>query len=134
MPTGRTGRKKWPFAAGIVVILATVSWLAYSGIQESKTYYVTVSELFTNQDLQSRRLRVAGDVTTGSIAREDGRVRRGAAQIGPKPAGRAQAEHIRRGDVLGFLDDGAFGRHQGFLDPPSRPAHQMGDGERRSRN
>jgi cytochrome c-type biogenesis protein CcmE len=74
MPTGRTGRKKWPFAAGIVVILATVSWLAYSGIQESKTYYVTVSELFTNQDLQSRRLRVAGDVTTGSIAREDGRV------------------------------------------------------------
>jgi cytochrome c-type biogenesis protein CcmE len=70
----RSGRKKWPFAAGIVVILATVSWLAYSGIQESKTYYVTVSELFQDEGLQSRRLRVAGDVTTGSIAREDGRV------------------------------------------------------------
>ena len=74
MPTGRTGRKKWPFAAGILVILATVSWLAYSGIQESKTYYVTVSELFSNHDLQARRLRVAGDVTTGSIGREDGHV------------------------------------------------------------
>jgi cytochrome c-type biogenesis protein CcmE len=70
----RSGRKKWPFAAGIVVIIATVSWLAYSGIQESKTYYVTVSELFSNQGLQDRRLRVAGDVTTGSILREDGRV------------------------------------------------------------
>jgi cytochrome c-type biogenesis protein CcmE len=70
----RSGRKKWPFAAGIVVIIATVSWLAYSGIQESKTYYVTVSELSTNQDLQDRRLRVAGDVTTGSILRESGRV------------------------------------------------------------
>ena len=74
MPTGRSGRSKLPFAAGIVVIIATVAWLAYSGIQESKTYYVTVSELFSNQDLQERRLRVAGDVTTGSILRQDGRV------------------------------------------------------------
>lgn len=74
MPNGRTGRSKLPFAAGIVIILATVSWLAYSGIQESKTYYVTVSELFSNQDLQERRLRVAGDVSTGSISRDDGRV------------------------------------------------------------
>ena len=70
----RSGRKKWSFAAGIVVILATVSWLAYSGIQESKTYYVTVSELAANRDLQDRRLRVAGDVTTGSILRNDGHV------------------------------------------------------------
>lgn len=74
MPSSRSGRSKLPFAAGIVVILATVSWLAYSGIQESKTYYVTVSELFTNQELQARRLRVAGDVTTGSIGRDGGHV------------------------------------------------------------
>ena len=74
MTTGRSGRSKWPFAAGIVVIVATISWLAYSGIQESKTYYVTVSELFSNQELRERRLRVAGDVTTGTIQREDGRV------------------------------------------------------------
>jgi cytochrome c-type biogenesis protein CcmE len=74
MPTGRSGRSKLPFAAGIVVILATVAWLAYTGIQESKTYFVTVSELFSNEDLRERRLRVAGDVTTGSILREDGRV------------------------------------------------------------
>jgi cytochrome c-type biogenesis protein CcmE len=74
MPGKRSGRSKLPFAAGIAIILATVAWLAYSGIQESKTYYVTVSELFSNEDLQARRLRVAGDVTTGSILREDGRV------------------------------------------------------------
>lgn len=74
MPNRRTGRSRLPFAAGIIVIIATVSWLAYSGIQESKTYYVTVSELYQDSSLQSRRLRVAGDVTTGSIVRTDGRV------------------------------------------------------------
>ncbi len=70
----RSGRKNWRFAAGISVILTTVAWLAYSGIQESKTYYVTVSELVDSQQLQERRLRVAGDVTAGSILRDDGRV------------------------------------------------------------
>ncbi|MSO20081.1 MAG: cytochrome c maturation protein CcmE [Acidobacteria bacterium] len=74
MSSVRSGRKNWRFAAGIAVILTTVAWLAYSGIQESKTYYVTVSELVDSQQLQERRLRVAGDVTAGSILRDDGRV------------------------------------------------------------
>lgn len=78
----RRGRRNWQFAAGIVVILTTIAWLAYSGIQESKTYYVTVSELMSSEDLRDRRLRVAGDVTTGSIERADGRVRFQIAQGG----------------------------------------------------
>lgn len=74
MPGMRSGRKKYQFAAGIGVILATVGWLAYTGIQESKTYYITVGELLANQDAQHRRFRVAGDVVPGSIERSNGRV------------------------------------------------------------
>ena len=70
----RSKKNKWPFAAGIVIILATVSWLAYSGIEESKTYYVTVSELLSTTSTAHRRFRVAGDVATGSIQRSAGRV------------------------------------------------------------
>ena len=70
----RPRRKKWQFGAGIVIILATITWLAYSGIQESKTYYVTVSELLATPETQHRRFRVAGDVASGSIQRAVGRV------------------------------------------------------------
>lgn len=67
-------RKKAPFAIGFAIILATLGWLAYSGIQESKTYYVTVAELLANPDATHRRLRVGGDVAVGSIRRMQGRV------------------------------------------------------------
>ena len=67
-------RKKVQFAVGFAIILATVGWLAYSGIQESKTYYVTISELLTSPDLNHRRYRVAGDVAPGSIRRTERRV------------------------------------------------------------
>jgi len=70
----RSSRKKWQFAIGIAVVLTTIGWLAYSGIQESKTYYITVSELLAAPDADHRRLRVAGDVEPGSIQRTDGRV------------------------------------------------------------
>ena len=70
----RSGRNKWQFGAGIVIILSTIAWLGYSGIQESKTYYVTVSELLATPESQHRRFRVAGDVASGSIQRAVGRV------------------------------------------------------------
>ena len=68
-------QKSIPFMLGIVVILSTLGWLGYSGVQESKTYYVTVSELYASPEAQQRRFRVAGDVATGSIQRAEGRVR-----------------------------------------------------------
>jgi cytochrome c-type biogenesis protein CcmE len=59
------------FAALVVVIVGTLAWLAKSGIDESKTYYKTISEL---KDLKSdqlgKRVRVTGDVVPGSIHRE----------------------------------------------------------------
>ena len=70
----RKGKNKWQFAIGIVIILTTIGWLAYSGIQESKTYYVTVSELLAAPENSHRRFRVAGDVAAGTIKHSAGRV------------------------------------------------------------
>jgi cytochrome c-type biogenesis protein CcmE len=58
------------FAALIVVIVGTLVWLAVGGIQESKTYYRTIEEVeVMGSEALGKRLRVAGDVEGGSIAR-----------------------------------------------------------------
>jgi cytochrome c-type biogenesis protein CcmE len=67
-------RKQLKFAVGSVVIVLTLSYLAYSGYQESKTYYQTVPELFAMKDnAYDKRLQVSGDVIPGSIKR-DGKI------------------------------------------------------------
>src|SRR5205807_6406223 len=59
------------FGAAIVVILITLSYLAYTGVQESKSYYVTIAELRGMGDsAHTKRLRVAGTVVPGSIKRQ----------------------------------------------------------------
>ena len=56
--------------AAAVVVIATVSWLAYTGVRDSKSYYVTITELNAmGKTAYSRNLRVAGNVVPGSIAR-----------------------------------------------------------------
>src|SRR5437763_14719841 len=58
------------FGAAIVVILISLGFLAYTGVQESKSYYVTIKELHgMGDDAFSKRLRVAGNVQPGSIKR-----------------------------------------------------------------
>ena len=58
------------FAALIVVIVGTLVWLAVGGVSESKTYYKTIEELGQlGRAAKGKRLRVAGDVTSGSIVR-----------------------------------------------------------------
>jgi cytochrome c-type biogenesis protein CcmE len=67
-------RKQLKFAVGSVVIVLTLSYLAYSGYQESKTYYHTVPELYALKDnAYEKRLQVSGDVIPGSIKR-DGKI------------------------------------------------------------
>src|SRR5436189_3307971 len=64
-------RKQLKFALGSVLIILTLSCLAYSGYQESKTYYHTVPELYAMKDsAYDLRLQVSGDVVPGSIQRE----------------------------------------------------------------
>ncbi len=65
----RSNQNQVKFAVGVVLILIVLGWLAYGGIQESKTYYVTVAELKASPDGYHRRYRVAGDVVPGSIHR-----------------------------------------------------------------
>jgi cytochrome c-type biogenesis protein CcmE len=64
-------RKQLKFVVGSLVIILTLAYLAFSGYQESKAYYQTVSELYaSNEKAYERRLKVAGDVVPGSIQRE----------------------------------------------------------------
>jgi cytochrome c-type biogenesis protein CcmE len=56
------------FGAGIAVILGVLVWLAWTGVQESKSYYVTIKELRQMGDgAYVKHLRVAGTVQPGSI-------------------------------------------------------------------
>src|SRR5215467_2000592 len=58
------------FGAATVVIVLLLGYLAYTGVQDSKSYYVTIKELHSMGDsAYSKRLRVAGNVQPGSIKR-----------------------------------------------------------------
>ena len=65
------GRKYLRFGAVIAVILVSLGYLAFTGVQESKSYYVTIKELGEmGSGAYSKRLRVAGNVAPGSIKRQ----------------------------------------------------------------
>src|SRR5208337_545008 len=58
------------FGGATVIILLSLGYLAYTGVQQSKSYYVTIKELKSMGDsAYSKRLRVAGNVQPGSIRR-----------------------------------------------------------------
>jgi len=59
----------WKFGAIIVVILATLGWLAFTAVRDSKAYFVTVTQLaaMPPAEAHARSLRVSGDVVPGSI-------------------------------------------------------------------
>ena len=64
------GKKYLKFGAVTAVILISMGYLAYTGVQESKSYYVTIKELQgMGSGAYSKRLRVAGNVQPGSIRR-----------------------------------------------------------------
>ena len=59
------------FGSAIAIIVLTLSYLAYTGVQESKSYYVTIPELRAQGEVaMTKRLRVAGNVEPGSIKRQ----------------------------------------------------------------
>jgi cytochrome c-type biogenesis protein CcmE len=54
----------------VVIVLGVIAWLAVSGIQSNKSYYVTISELQgMGTKAYTRHLRVAGNVAPGTIER-----------------------------------------------------------------
>ncbi len=59
------------FGAVMAVILVALGYLAYTGVQDSKSYYVTIKELNgMGNGAYSKRLRVAGNVAPGTIKRQ----------------------------------------------------------------
>ena len=63
------------FGSAVVVIMLLLGYLAYTGVQDSKSYYVTIKELQQQgPSAYSKRLRVAGNVVPGSIKRSGTRV------------------------------------------------------------
>src|ERR1700733_10627729 len=64
-------RKQIKFVAGSVIIVVALAFLAFTGFQDNKSYYQTVSELYASKDVAyGRHLRVEGDVVPNSIVRD----------------------------------------------------------------
>ncbi len=62
-------------AAATVVIIGTVTYLAVTGVNSNKSYYMTIHEMRAmDSKIYSRHLRVAGNVVPGSIKRDGGTV------------------------------------------------------------
>jgi cytochrome c-type biogenesis protein CcmE len=60
--------KFFRFGAATAVILLALAYLAYTGVQEGRSYYSTIQQLHTMDDsVYAKRLRVSGYVQPGSI-------------------------------------------------------------------
>ncbi len=67
---GISSNKVLKFGAAIGVVVLSLVYLAFTGVQQSKSYYVTIKELKKMGDEgYKKRLRVAGNVEPGSIRR-----------------------------------------------------------------
>jgi cytochrome c-type biogenesis protein CcmE len=64
----KSGNQTLRLAIATVVIVGTIAYLALSGVQANKSYYVTISELNgMGSQAYTRHLRVAGNVAPGTI-------------------------------------------------------------------
>jgi cytochrome c-type biogenesis protein CcmE len=67
----QTSNKYVKFCVAITVIVLALVWVGYTGVQENKSYYVTIKELRAEQGkgdaVYAKHLRVAGNVQPGSI-------------------------------------------------------------------
>jgi cytochrome c-type biogenesis protein CcmE len=69
-------RKQLKFVVGSAVIILTLAYLAYSGYQDSKSYFQTVPEVFAMKEAAyGVTMQVSGDVVAGTKERnKDGQV------------------------------------------------------------
>ncbi|MGA8152624.1 MAG: cytochrome c maturation protein CcmE [Terriglobales bacterium] len=102
------------FGGATVIILLALGYLAYTGVQESKSYYVTIKELHHMGDsAYTKRLRVAGNVQPGSIRRTGTQVQFTLMendQILPVVYSGTEAPPDTFKDNSQALADGSFGR------------------------
>ena len=70
MPNADPKKSPLKIVVASIIILATVAYLALTGVRDNKSYYVTIGELQGMGDkAYVRHLRVAGNVAPGSIER-----------------------------------------------------------------
>lgn len=67
-----TTRRKLVVASAIVVV--ALGFVAYQGVRSSMVYYLTPTEFKNRPDLQHNRIRMAGRVIAGSVAKAGGQV------------------------------------------------------------
>ena len=61
-------KKYTKFGAAVALVVLVMSYLAWTGVQESKSYYVTIKEMHAmDASVYSKHLRVGGNVVPGSI-------------------------------------------------------------------
>src|SRR6476620_797309 len=102
------------FGSAVAVIVVSLIFLAYTGVQESKSYYVTIKELRGMGDsAYTKHLRVAGNVQPGSIKRTGTRVECSLVendQLLPVVYSGTEAPPDTLKDNSQALADGSFGR------------------------
>src|ERR1700761_4376462 len=68
--------QKARIVVAVVVIVGAISYLAVTGVESNKSYYVTIQELQSmGNKAYTRNLRVAGSVLPGSITRDGSHAR-----------------------------------------------------------
>lgn len=97
-----------------LIVLGVIGYLAYTGVEANKSYYVTIQELegMGNQ-AYTRHLRVAGTVEPGSIQRDGSHLQFVLLQKGQKLTvnytGSDAPPDTFKGDAMA-LADGMYGR------------------------
>ncbi len=62
-----TQRRPLVFASGAVLLVLSLAYLVYGGIQQGATYWVTVGELKQHAASAPSRVRLGGTVAPGSV-------------------------------------------------------------------
>ena len=67
----KVGYQKTRIVLAVLIIVGAISYLAVTGVEANKSYYVTIQELQSmGRKAYTRNLRVAGSVEPGSIVRD----------------------------------------------------------------
>lgn len=67
----KSGNQGLRIGIAMIVIMGVIAWLAITGVEANKSYYVTISELQSmGSKAYTRHLRVAGNVLPGTIHRD----------------------------------------------------------------
>lgn len=102
------------FVLGGGVILAALVWLGFVGFQESKAYYITVSEYASMHNrLEGKTVKVAGDVVEGSIDRASGGLRFAISSQGQT----LQVRYVGKDVIPDTFKDGSQALVEGVVTP-----------------